>query len=230
MKRLILNFLFLCLLNSCGYSQQKKDPTWVTEGREAFNKQEHRLEFRGCEIYYNGERVYLNQHYSELTKVFGPYNRRNDTLTASRVFVWDDIGIRGYSPSGMIDDPIRDSISTLQVFFKFTQKKKEDDEELALIYPKNRSNIILAEGIPVQSGAMLQDVLDASETLRKGNYKGVFSDQKVNYTDCEGHNTKYLKYIFDYPNYLSLGVENEGYLKEGEILSFIVNATDSGLK
>lgn len=230
MRKLIVCLFFLCLLNSCGFSQQKIEPQWVIEGREAFNKQEHRLEFKGCEIFYNGERLYLSQHYSELIKILGPYSRRNDTLTLSSVFVWDDIGISAYSPSGMMGEPKKDSIYTVEAFFKYSDKSDEQDKILALTYPSNRSNIILVEGIPVQKGSMLQEVLDASETFRTESYEGVFTEQIVDYTNCEGHKTKYLKYIFDYPNYLSLGIENEGYIKEGEILSFKIYATNSVLK
>lgn len=229
MKRLFLYLLFSCLLNSCGYSQQRKEPQWVIEGREAFNKQEHRLEFKGCEITYNGKNILLNKPIDEFINVLGK-NYRVDNKYNNRL-IWDEIGIvANGKESYPLPSISQDSISLFTVFFKFSQKDKEDDESLVSRYPKNRNNIILVEGIPVQKGSMLQEVLDASEILQSENYEGVFTEKIIAFTDCEAHNSKYLKYIFDYPNYLSLGVENEGYIKEGEILSFKIFATDSGLK
>ena len=220
---LLLYPVLLCLITACGYAQQKEVPEWVKAGREAFERQEHRLEFNGCEFLYNGKKLYLNQPVSKIEKVLGKYDRKINDL--SNVYIWEDMGIRliGKPMTRYEDTVLNETLSTLEVFNKFALARHAEDESIARFYPrKKNNNYILVEGIPIKKGTLLQDVLGQSAYLKENVFERVMLQKQVDFT-CEDKSTAFF---FLTPTDLDLGLDYDDRLEEGEIISFAVSVSN----
>ena len=154
--------------------------------------------------------------------MLGKYDRRNDSSTVSTLYIWDDIGINGISPYGTIDDPNREIVASVEVFFKFALARDAENESIANLYPrKQNNNYILVEGIPIKRGTLLQD-LGQSAYLKDNVFERVMLQKQVDFT-CKEKSTAFF---FITPTDLDLGLDYDDRLEEGEIISFAVSVSN----
>ncbi|WP_430906436.1 hypothetical protein [Maribacter sp. 2-571] len=174
-------FLFPLLLTSC-FGQQKqptevidgesekpykelkaKDTPEVRERLAAFNAQEHRLEFSGCEMRYNGKSFFLGDTLEEVEAVLGKhdYNRGIG-------FSWSHLNLEVF-----LDDDTK-IVSTIYLYLHRVLEN--------VMTPNDKYKLI--SGVPLNQKMVFKDFLESSNytfnDIRFSKYNYNFEVKKCN--------------------------------------------------
>ena len=92
--KLLFSIISFVLLTSCmgqtkNTDSKAKDTPEVAKMLEAYNKQEHRLAFNGCEMTYNEKPIEIGMNLGELVGVLG----LSYTYKFKMFYVWENIGL-----------------------------------------------------------------------------------------------------------------------------------------
>lgn len=125
-----------------GYKTIKaKDSPEVRERLEAFNAQEHRLEFTGCELRYNGKAFFFGDSLEEVEAVLGDYDGKYGLS-----YVWKNIRLQ-ISLANNIK-----GVESFSIYFSGQDK---------YAFPIN-SDYVLFDGIPMDKDMVFKDLIDSS--------------------------------------------------------------------
>ena len=157
------------LLSACGAqtdvpTTQFKDTPETRKMLTDFAKQQHRFEFSGCDMKYNGALFNLNMSIQELSKVLGVHSRISQTKKNNAYFWFDDV-------IKVLESKKNREISTLVI-------------RLRKIDTSNKPFYFLVDGAPLEKKMTMGDFLSISHydfndfLISNNSYKIIFDQCK----------------------------------------------------
>ena len=176
-------------------SSKAKDTLEVRNMLAAFAKQAHRIEFNGCEMYYNGKPFELGMTIKELVDIFGPYDLFNRGF-----YVWKAAGIVFVVESN--DENIDHKT---EYIYLYTSPLSEADYAPALDHRMFiKKDIFLLEGVPLSKGFSIKDVIDTS-IFSLDNFLISNNSYRLRYSCGNGIDTDYYLYSKGIWTYKGIG-------------------------
>ena len=164
MKHYIYILLTLCLLSCNGQ-------TSTSDALSTFAKQEHRFEVRGCEFFYNDQKIELYKPKADFIKMFGDdFDTKYPDYHNTAPIVISEI-IRSWEQSDILD------VSSMMV--RFWDSYEPGEEVLPSI---GKGKYILIDGVPFGQGISVSEL---NQTLKKAGKQG-FSNDFAGTSDIKG--------------------------------------------
>jgi len=139
------------LLVSCGEgtaegvltSSKVKDTPEVREMLSEFAQQEHRFEFKGCDLLYNGSKFNLKTSIDELEGIVGNYNMSDTAYGKKTIYYWlnELVNVYEYDESK--------ELSSFTVYF-------------SSIEPSEKPLVVLIEGVPITNRLKMHEFIENS--------------------------------------------------------------------
>ncbi|GFD83890.1 hypothetical protein KUL118_67520 [Tenacibaculum sp. KUL118] len=150
--------LSLMILLSCSVQTKKmkskaKNTPEVAKMLEAYDKQEHRLAFNGCEMTYNEKPFKQGMTIEELINVLGNYSSRHKMF-----YIWKDIGIVISAKENL-----GINAKSRYIYIYMNTTVSEDYKEKFKHELNHKKDYFLLEGMPIDKNMRVMDFIANSE-------------------------------------------------------------------
>lgn len=160
----------ILLTSACDAPLSTPKPKDTPETRKmlnAFAKQQHRFEFSGCDMQYNGEQFNINMSIQELKSVFGPTSRElpANARDKNNAYYWFDNKVR------VLERKEEKILRTIGVEFRNTP-------------PQDSPFLILIEGTPLDNVMTMGGFIENS-TRNYGDFYISSSSYELKLPKCD---------------------------------------------
>ena len=162
MKHYIYILLTLCLLSCNGQ-------TSTSDALSTFAKQEHRFEVRGCEFFYNDQKIELYKPKADFIKLFGDdFSKVNSRYHNTAPIVLHE-KIRSWEQSDILD------ISSMFISFEKLKPSDKYYESYKDFPVMKKEQYILIDGVPFGHGVSISKLNQNLKQQGKQGFSGSFA-------------------------------------------------------
>ena len=161
--RIFFSVISYVMLTSCigqtkNTSSKAKDTPEVAKMLEAYNKQEHRLAFNGCEMTYNKKPFGLGMTVKNLINILG-----SNYIFHRGLFIWKNIGITVSTNNKKYVDKIDLNKKSTQIKVYMNTIVSEGYKESLKHRLNHKNDYFLIEGIPLNKNTRVMDFIANSK-------------------------------------------------------------------